>query len=314
MKKVLIVQAAAGPDYMADHVSHWLYFSQNELEMYTNRHPEYLFDDYSENVLSGNGFTVFRKIPAVQKNGVTALSDEVILGHIKERKYDVVIWTSIRRCSDFLINCLESGYDRDRLITVDGEDDQHLVGFANGEILSSRTKYYKRELSDDKALPISFKFPSCHPVLNAPFPKKSKLLANCDPRFRGSYIQSVTNGNINYVYTTEESYYQQYQESLFAFTTKKSGWDCMRHYEILACNCLPVFSEFDKMPSMTMTEWDRDLQSKVNELWLMMSQTSARIDIEQYMPTWNHLMNEFRNIFNTKMKTEHFKNVFAINI
>ena len=37
-----------------------------------------------------------------------------------------------------------------------------------------------------------------------------------------------------YIYQTEPEYYENYQRAYFALTCKKGGWDCMRHYEILA--------------------------------------------------------------------------------
>jgi hypothetical protein len=45
----------------------------------------------------------------------------------------------------------------------------------------------------------------------------------------------------NEFYNTEEEYYNEYKKSYFAITTKKCGWDCMRHYEILANGCIPYF-------------------------------------------------------------------------
>lgn len=313
MKRILIIQAAAGPDYLADLVTHYLYFANEKFILYTNNHPEYLFDDYPQDQhLSGNGFTVYRKIPHTQKNYMLKVSHDNIMNGLKNSKYDIIVWTSVRRCADFLGVALDLGYKKEQLIALDGEDDTNSIMFPNGELFSSRITYYKRELTDDRALSISFKFPSCHPILNGDEVKKSRLLAPCDPRFRSSYIQSVKETGVNYTYTTEETYYQQYQESLFAFTTKKSGWDCMRHYEILAANCLPVFPEISTIPAMTMTEWDRDLQLRVNALWLEMSNVNRRIDIELYMPIWKELMSQFKNLFNTKMKTEHYQTIFNI--
>lgn len=44
-------------------------------------------------------------------------------------------------------------------------------------------------------------------------------------------------GKNTYIFENEEEYYNDYKKSLFAITRKKGGWDCMRHYEILACGC-----------------------------------------------------------------------------
>ncbi len=49
-----------------------------------------------------------------------------------------------------------------------------------------------------------------------------------------------------YIYKEESDYYQDYQRSYFAITNAKGGWDCMRHYEILANGCIPYFLDLDK--------------------------------------------------------------------
>jgi hypothetical protein len=55
-----------------------------------------------------------------------------------------------------------------------------------------------------------------------------------------------------YIYNDEAEYYKGYQRSYFAITTKKGGWDCMRHYEILANGCIPYFVDIDKCNPNTM--------------------------------------------------------------
>lgn len=60
-------------------------------------------------------------------------------------------------------------------------------------------------------------------------------------------------GDLNtYIYNSEPRYYQDYQRSYFAITRAKGGWDCMRHYEILANGCIPYFIDIDKCNPNTM--------------------------------------------------------------
>ena len=65
-----------------------------------------------------------------------------------------------------------------------------------------------------------------------------------------------------YSYSNEKDYYQGYAESVFGYTKKKSGWDCMRHYEILANGCIPWFEDLDKCPPNTMTHFPKELVSE----------------------------------------------------
>jgi len=62
-----------------------------------------------------------------------------------------------------------------------------------------------------------------------------------------------------YIYNTEEEYYKDYQRSYYAITTKKGGWDCMRHYEILANGCIPYFVDLENCDLNTMSLLPRDL-------------------------------------------------------
>ena len=57
----------------------------------------------------------------------------------------------------------------------------------------------------------------------------------------------------------EEEYNQHYQESFFAFTQKKGGWDCLRHYEILANGCLPIFKNLDHCPKDSLSSLPKEL-------------------------------------------------------
>lgn len=62
-----------------------------------------------------------------------------------------------------------------------------------------------------------------------------------------------------YIYKNETEYYAQYADSYFAITMKKAGWDCMRHYEIIANGCFPYFINIEGCPPNTMTLWPKEL-------------------------------------------------------
>ena len=49
-----------------------------------------------------------------------------------------------------------------------------------------------------------------------------------------------------YIYKDEQSYYDDMYNSRFAITMRKAGWDCMRHYEIMANGCITLFLNFVK--------------------------------------------------------------------
>jgi len=100
--------------------------------------------------------------------------------------------------------------------------------------------------------PISFSIP--RELVVDSVPEKTQILATCIP------------GRIDtYVFTKESEYYDDYRKSMFALTTKKAGWDCYRHYEILGSGCVPVFPGLKNCPSLTMTTFPRSLVLQANE-------------------------------------------------
>lgn len=67
-----------------------------------------------------------------------------------------------------------------------------------------------------------------------------------------------------YRFSDEPSYYQMYADAQFGFTWKKGGWDCLRHYEILANGCIPVFPDLSKCPEGTLAHLPKSLILEAN--------------------------------------------------
>jgi len=104
------------------------------------------------------------------------------------------------------------------------------------------------------AHPITFSIPAEKIV--STMPVKTKLMSSLIP------------GNLRtYIYTTEESYYNEYRQSMFATTTKKGGWDCLRHYEILANGSIPYFPNLEACPPQTLALLPKDLIMEGNRLY-----------------------------------------------
>ena len=46
----------------------------------------------------------------------------------------------------------------------------------------------------------------------------------------------------------ERNYYADMERSFFGLTWKKAGWDCLRHLELLAAGCVPLFTDIGAAP------------------------------------------------------------------
>jgi len=55
-------------------------------------------------------------------------------------------------------------------------------------------------------------------------------------------------GSGRHVFEQEEDYHNDLRASRFGITMKRSGWDCLRHYEIAANGAVPCFRNLEKKP------------------------------------------------------------------
>jgi hypothetical protein len=93
--------------------------------------------------------------------------------------------------------------------------------------------------------PFAFSFPE-DKIVREPPPKAKLLNAHI---VDAEVAARVGAGGTGYRFDTEEAYYADLRSSRFGVTTKKGGWDCMRHYEIAANGAVPAFRELDRKPA-----------------------------------------------------------------
>lgn len=55
-------------------------------------------------------------------------------------------------------------------------------------------------------------------------------------------------GSDEYTFDTEDDYYADLRASRFGVTTKRGGWDCLRHYELAANGCVLCFRDLGRKP------------------------------------------------------------------
>jgi hypothetical protein len=88
--------------------------------------------------------------------------------------------------------------------------------------------------------------------------RKKHVLADLVPGLRETYRFGAGQ---------ERQYYEMYRDSYFALTWRRGGWDCLRHYEILAAGCIPIFPDLDECPAATLASYPkRTLAAAAREL------------------------------------------------
>tara|TARA_A100001015_G_C14935230_1_gene690158 strand:+ start:249 stop:1253 length:1005 start_codon:yes stop_codon:yes gene_type:complete len=104
--------------------------------------------------------------------------------------------------------------------------------------------------------PISFAYPTT----------KAEQYRWCRTVQKEHDFSNIIPGQTRYAFTREHDYMEAYSKCYFAITMKKGGWDCLRHYEILAAGCIPYFIDLDSLPNGTMHNFPTKLIKQSMEL------------------------------------------------
>ena len=164
-----------------------------------------------------------------------SIDREDVKNKIKKNFFDLIIYGSIRGKNIFLEEAINS---KTKIIFVDTSDD----GFLD-ESKINKGLYFKRELYSSKKIvyPIHFAIP------------KKKIISSINIRPKNVLSPLIPGRMKTYIYEKENKYYNMYQNSIFSLTYRKTGWDCLRHYEILANGSIPMFLGLDDCPTNTLT-------------------------------------------------------------
>jgi hypothetical protein len=241
--KILFIANNKQNDFLSDAVFHGLLCMDN-VEVVDYNPLWYMYNDIGKNTLvnrfHGRGFTYYASLPPnnVDRNDIE--------NKIRNRYFDTIIYGNIQRNSD-LKEIVFQYYNEDNIIVLDGQDETSL---STDYILN--TIYFKREFILDDY----YKYPFIKPISFAQpqnkivggIVQKEKLVAHVIPGVSETFI-----------FTNEDDYFEDYAVSLFGFTWKKSGWDCLRHYEIISSACMPLFLDIEKCPPTICSTYPKDI-------------------------------------------------------
>lgn len=267
-RRILFINSKQN-DFLADSILIGLKLKYGNLivEYPTNKHI-YKVEDANHKSLHGIGFTLYNLLEikyAIDFNHSMSFND-----------FDLFIFGDIYRQAD-TYKQLEKYLNRTNTILLDGEDTPALFPYYYAPWkkpysiifpkLYKKHIYFKRELIEKKALyylyykmlpsfllkklklpdsilPISFSIPNekiVREVLH-----KEKLFGK---HIVDAEVASKVNGSTTkYAFQTEKSYYEDLQHAKYGITTKRGGWDCLRHYEIAANGAVICFKDLHLKP------------------------------------------------------------------
>lgn len=230
------------------------------------------YRDYPENKRSqvyGRGFTAFFNLEPI------AVDRGEIEARLQADYFDLIVISNIWHLFPFFARWHNFLNPR-KTILVDGADTSQVYPYAGYwwrhpsywflPHAHRRFLYFKREWAPDtqfnlwhKLLPrgarkflpqarnlrrIAFSIPDEKIVKTIPMKSKDFPRHIVDPEVAAKVPGSST----SYAFSNEAEYYADLQSSRFGITTKRSGWDCLRHYEIAANGAVPCFRNLDKKP------------------------------------------------------------------
>lgn len=235
--RVLHVNNFAYPDYLNDVMAHGGRSLLGDDYEFSSP-PDYLCKDFSDRkaTLYGRGFTLYCRLdrPAAQDPA------SVVHEKIKSRFYDRIVFGSVTRCFDHMDVAFKA-YRPHEIALLDGEDGPGVYWE-----MVNKGRYYKRELVNDdpRISPVGFGVPK---ELFRRDVAKTQNMATCVP------------GDLKtYVFHDEQKYHDDYAKSHFGTTTKKAGWDALRHHEIIANYCMPHFPDLYRCPKNTLTNFPKE--------------------------------------------------------
>jgi hypothetical protein len=116
--------------------------------------------------------------------------------------------------------------------------------------LTPRTTWFRSYLANPLARrpprplrPISFGIPE-HLVLGQLSPKTKDFPEHVVDAEVAERVGAAS----SYAFADEAAYYADLRRSRFGITTKRGGWDCMRHYEVAASGCVVCFRQLPSKP------------------------------------------------------------------
>jgi len=234
---------------------------------------EMLYDDYDNlKNIRGRGFTLY----GLLSSDLKPQEDLDVSKEIIANRFDLIIFSSIHRQYKLFYEYF-SLLKKSRAVVwiMDGEDSPVVFPYLGKDLkrflFSPRPHrhfiYFKRELSPQTVQSIYYRFPvngvnkflmpyNIKPIsFSIPSEKiiestteKTKLFAQ---HIVDKEVAMELHGSENTtLFECEKDYYADIQKSKFGITTKRAGWDCLRHYEIAGNGAVICFKDLMTKPEL----------------------------------------------------------------
>ncbi len=189
-----------------------------------------MYGDYSETSqreLHGSGFTLYT-IPLNEiKNEARNLENIDFILYGVTNAYGITDYPEINQLSK-------------NIWYIEAHDHDHII----------KKPCFKRELFkyEEGVYPTGFGIP--HYQIRPINMNKTQLFQKTAP-YHSIFKPATDLGTrFHHIFSNEEEYFEDMSNSWFGLTSKKGGWDSLRHYEIMASGALLLFRDYDSKPEL----------------------------------------------------------------
>jgi hypothetical protein len=220
--------------------------------------------------LYGRGFTIYNTLDEIDVDRTG------ILSRLEKGEFDYLFLSDINSQYGYYLQLLPY-LSRTKVVVFDGSDTPNIFPYSGSQLrrpelflfprVHRHHAYFKRELTEQSmrstyynaiprfvartmrplpnVFPVSFSIPREKVVDRIPEKKKMFPKHIVDPE-----IARMNDGSSEgYAFRNEEDYYLDLRQSKYGITTKRSGWDCLRHYEIAANGAVICFRDLHEKPA-----------------------------------------------------------------
>lgn len=267
--------ASGSDDYVSDGLMHGLRLLLGDRAVDWPRVDQLYVTEPAEHRARryGRGFSLYSGLLQEGPIDRTWITERIAGG-----EFDIVVVGDLARRSGSLVELLRVLPATTKLAVIDGADAEKLDQHAPRSLLSTggavvpralrhADVYFKREITPRTASsrfyglvpaglawrligsrglsPISISIPESALVDSADGPREQRFQSHIvDPE-----LAERAGGTVAKPFTNQDDYYADLRRSRFGITTKREGWDALRHYEIAAAGAIPCFRGLRDKPA-----------------------------------------------------------------
>jgi hypothetical protein len=234
-----------------------------------------LYNTTSEDMLRrgvrSRGFTLYGRLDDL------AVTRAKVLERARWREFDLIVVGNIHRQFGTWLELLDEVADTPMAV-LDGHDSGAMFPYV-GKVWRQprlwslprphrRARYFKRELTPEtyasrcfRLLPgkLAQQLPILGDVIPLAFSVPDDLIVSHGHEKDRDFATHIVDpevaarlpgGTLGHkaTFAAEDDYYADLRRARFGVTTKRGGWDCMRHYEIAASGTVPCFRRLEDKP------------------------------------------------------------------